>query len=265
MTPLGKRRFAFFSMFVYNNTMKKRFIILIVILLTIPLLVSAAGDDVLESGSTGSDIYAIQRRLSDLGYFNYRPTGKFSGVTTAAVRAFQQANGLPDDGQIGDDTLYLLFSQDAVRNGSNPEFSSPIGRAFTGNYTQKGELSSWEYIDTQFLVDDVIKITDYNTGSSFEVKRVGGENSAHVVTQSADDFDTYTYIFGGDTWEHRPVIAEINGVQYAASLFGMPTRTQTYNTSGMNGYTVLYFNNSKTDVLGISDEEHLVSITSIAS
>ncbi len=235
----------------------------LLILLLIPLLLSAApdGDSVLAQGATGSDIYSVQRRLRELGYLNYRPTGKFSDMTGIAVRTFQQVNGLPDDGQIGDETMQLLFSENAVRNTANPAFKKAVGRAYTGAITQKGELSAWETIDKKFAVGDVVSVLDYNTGETFNLKRIGGVNCAQVVTETAADYEKFTYVFGGDTWEHRTVLVTIAGVQYAASLFGMPTRTKTFNTSGMNGYTILYFNNSKTDVNSLSDEEHILAVT----
>lgn len=225
----------------------------------------AVNSEVIEHGETNSTIYEIQQRLIDLGYLNYRPTGKFSDITQAAVRKFQQSNELPADGQIGAQTLRALFSDDAVRATRNPAFKSAVGRAYTGTVSDKGILSSWETISTLFPVGTTAMVTDYNTGERFRMRRTGGTLDAEVTTETQEDHEKYEYVFGGYSWEHRPVLVELNGQTYAASLFGMPTGTGDAGTTGMRGHTFLYFNNSKSDLLGIADEEHTVAITGISA
>lgn len=226
---------------------------------------SSPTGEVIAHGETSSTIYRIQQRLIDLGYLNYRPTGKFSNITQAAVRRFQTANELPADGQIGAQTRNVLFSDDAVRAGANPQFKSAIGRAYTGTVTEKGTLSSWEAITERFPVGATATITDYNTGERFNVRRTGGTLDAEVVTETQEDHDKFEYVFGGYSWEHRPVLVNIGGRTYAASLFGMPTGDGDAGSTGMRGHTFLYFNNSKSDLLGIADEEHTVAITGISA
>ncbi len=247
--------------------MKKIVIFIVLILMTAPMLLSAASADSgsLKKGDTGSEVYAVQRKLNELGYLNYRPTGKFSDMTTEAVRKFQQLNELPATGEVNAATKQAMLANEAIRNSANAEFKKIIGRAYTGTNHSKGVLSAWENIDKMFPVGETVKITDYNTEIDFKVKRIGGKNSAQVVTVSQEDYDKYTEIFGGgETWEHRAVLVTINGTEYAASLFGTPTHTEPQSESGMNGYTILYFNNSKTDVHAIADEEHAVALTRIS-
>lgn len=228
------------------------------------VLTGGSPDDVIEHGETSSTIYGIQQRLIELGYLNYRATGKFSDITQAAVRRFQTANGIPADGQIGTQTRNMLFSEDAIRAGANPQFKSAVGRAYTGEVTEKGTLSSWEAIAERFPIGSTATITDYNTGERFAVRRTGGTLDAEVQTATQDDHDKFEYVFGGYSWEHRPVLVDIGGRTYAASLFGMPTGIGDAGTTGMRGHTFLYFNNSRSDLLGIADEEHTVAITTVA-
>lgn len=260
--------FDFSIEIVYNRNMKKKLLALfLAVLFCFPLLVSAASptDSIIKTGDTGSDVYALQRRLYELGYLNYRPTGKFSDMTASAVRKFQQLNGIDADGQIGQSTQQKLFSDNVVRNEANPQFKMVVGRAYTGEVKDKAELSAWEAINQAFPVGSVATVKDYNTGSVFHMKRTGGVNCAQVITETADDYDTYLYVFGGETWEHRSVFVTIGGTEYAASLFGMPTGTERLaGEDNMRGYTVLYFNNSKTDVNSLDDEEHVIAIERIA-
>lgn len=223
-------------------------------------------EEVIAQGETSSTIYMIQQRLIDLGYLNYRPTGKFSDITRAAVRRFQTENDIPADGQIGLQTRRALFADDAVRAGANPQFKSPIGRAYTGTVKEKGTLSTWENISEMFPVGATVTITDYNTGERFNMRRTGGVLDAEVVTETQEDHDTFEYVFGGGySWQHRPVLVDIGGSTYAASLFGMPTGIGDAGTTGMRGHTFLYFNNSRSDLLGLADEEHTVAITGISA
>ena len=249
-------------------SMKKRiFLCIIAIFLLVPLLIgtSSADSAVVKQGDTGSDVYAIQRRLNELGYLNYRPTGKFSDMTAQAVRQFQQINDIAPDGQVGRSTMQAIFSDTAKRNVINPEFKRIVGIPYSGEVTEKGALSAWETVDAIFRVGTKAQITDYNSGQTFGVTRVGGARCAQVVPETEEDYTVYSEVFRGETWEHRPVLVTINGVSYAASLFGQPTGTRAHNASGMLGYTILYFNNSRTDIFELADEEHILALTGIAA
>ena len=68
----------------------------------------------LHEGDSGEDVYNLQARLFELGYYNGRIDGRYSSETTAAVKAFQKANGLGADGIAGKGTLNKLNSAGAV-------------------------------------------------------------------------------------------------------------------------------------------------------
>jgi chitosanase len=56
----------------------------------------------------GDDVRALQERLKALGHPELEVDGVFGGQTDTAVRAFQNANGLTDDGIVGPVTASLL-------------------------------------------------------------------------------------------------------------------------------------------------------------
>ena len=69
-----------------------------------------AGDqyDTVYPGATGAVVVEIQECLVDYGVLD-AVTGNYDDNTTAAVKAFQAANGLKQDGICGSETLKVLF------------------------------------------------------------------------------------------------------------------------------------------------------------
>lgn len=62
----------------------------------------------LRRGSTGPEVTALQQRLTELGFDPNGIDGHFGPGTEAAVKAFQQANGLTADGIVGPVTRAAL-------------------------------------------------------------------------------------------------------------------------------------------------------------
>lgn len=62
-------------------------------------------------GRSGKDVYMLQMRLAELGYYKGTITGGYYGGTIEAVKAFQRDNGLEVDGAAGKKTQALLFAR----------------------------------------------------------------------------------------------------------------------------------------------------------
>lgn len=69
----------------------------------------------LKLGSKGSAVYSLQQRLKYLGYYSGSLDGDFGTSTENAVKAFQRRNGLTVDGKVGEETLAVMNSSNAVR------------------------------------------------------------------------------------------------------------------------------------------------------
>ena len=67
----------------------------------------------LSRGRSGEDVFMVQMRLRELGYYGGSVTGGYYGGTIAAVEAFQRDHGLKVDGAAGRETQSLLFSREA--------------------------------------------------------------------------------------------------------------------------------------------------------
>ena len=63
---------------------------------------------VLQRGSSGPDVQALQQKLKDLGFDPKGLDGNFGAGTKAAVIAFQQSKGLQADGAVGPATMAAL-------------------------------------------------------------------------------------------------------------------------------------------------------------
>lgn len=66
------------------------------------------------AGDTGLNVYALQRRLKQLGYFQGECSGNFGDMTQQAVLRFQRENGLEPSGAADPPTWVAIYSGAAV-------------------------------------------------------------------------------------------------------------------------------------------------------
>ena len=66
----------------------------------------------LKAGAEGEDVYYLQMKLKEMGYYHGTVTGGFYSGTKSAVQAFQSANGLKADGIAGSATLNKLYENE---------------------------------------------------------------------------------------------------------------------------------------------------------
>lgn len=84
------------------------------------------------------------------------------------------------------------------------------------------EVITWGSASKILARGSVATIEDVYTGKRFEIKRTFGTNHADVEALTAADTAVMKQIWGGFTWERRPVIVHIDGRRLAASMAGMP-------------------------------------------
>lgn len=66
-----------------------------------------------QNGSSGSEVWRVQRRLRQLKYL-YNPDGSYGSLSEYAVKYFQRKNGLPETGIADQATQEALFSDTAL-------------------------------------------------------------------------------------------------------------------------------------------------------
>ena len=64
----------------------------------------------LQEGSKGEDVFWLQMRLKELGFYHGTVTGSYRGGTVNAVKAYQKSIGLSADGVAGSQTLNRLYN-----------------------------------------------------------------------------------------------------------------------------------------------------------
>ena len=92
---------------------------------------SAKDDDSLRMGDSGSAVKNLQTKLKKLGYYNGTVDSTFGSGTYAAVRAFQQKNGLTADGVAGSETLKKLDS--AYKNADSDKDDDSLRKGAAGS------------------------------------------------------------------------------------------------------------------------------------
>jgi Putative peptidoglycan binding domain len=63
----------------------------------------------LAPGMVGERVHILQQTLKEFGYFTSMPSGQFDAQTQQAVKRFQRANQIGDDGRVGRRTLMILL------------------------------------------------------------------------------------------------------------------------------------------------------------
>lgn len=84
----------------------------------------------LSYGMRGQDVLELQQRLKDLGYYSDSASGNYLTNTRAAVRWFQEINGLSVDGIAGPVTLSRIYSASAIVAPTAPVATAPPSSTF---------------------------------------------------------------------------------------------------------------------------------------
>jgi len=197
---------------------------------------------VLRMGDEGSDVKALQKALSKLGYLKEKYiTGYYGNLTEQAVRNFQLRANLTADGVAGPATRGKLESSSAPRAAKVVEMD-------------------WFDSDVSAMVKKrggTAKIIDCETGVVINIRRVGGSNHMDVEPLKASDTAKLKELYGGTwSWERRAVVLVVDGKYIAASINGMPHGAEISTSNGFDGQFCLHTTNSRTHGTDRVDGDH---------
>lgn len=256
----------------YKEENMKRILILtlciISFLLFLPKFVYAEGEQtvILKVGSSGDEVINLQMRLRDLGYYNYKITGFYGGVTQESVGVFQQSNKLQVDGTVGQETSNFLYSNQAKRHPVVAEGKQGKGMISRGGSTKIGQMLDWfKTVNGMFPKGSAVTVIDFETGVSYRMIRVGGSNHADVEPATKTDCKKLLESFGDSwSWERRAVLVKFGSTFIAGSINGLPHGYETIPNNDMNGQVCIHFLNSRTHIHDAKDPDHQAMVRKAA-
>jgi hypothetical protein len=183
----------------------------------------------------------------------------------------------PNNSTKQDSTKNIIASRGVAPTPPKNSTEKPIVSDTT---IPKTELLDW-WKEAQFIFarDSIATVKDVYTGKTFKVKRTMGTNHADSEALTLKDTETIKSIWGGFSWDRRPVHVYINGRVLAASMSAMPhagldsapayayvnNRSDGYGSgenldviknNGMDGHFDIHFLNSTRHKDGKIDPEH---------
>lgn len=178
------------------------------------------------------------------------------------------------------------------RGGSIPKITdkSKTSKSTSSNkntYSSKIEILDWKIAKNVFSINTIAEVTDVYTKKTFKVKRTMGTNHADSEALTKEDTEIIKSIWGGFSWERRPVILNIKGRRIAASMSAMPhagidsapaykiinNRSDGYGRgqnldvikgNGMDGHFDIHFLNSTRHKDGKKDPQHQAAVLKAA-
>lgn len=271
------------------------------VFLSLPQQAAGVGS-VLRSGSTGPDVVLAQHMLYQLGFLMDAPDGVFGPTTLQAVRRFQQERGLAADGVIGaktwealhralderktvvhvvqpNETIWalarryqvpqdLLVQANGLKNPSliraGDELIIPAATPAASQPHPGVELLPWDEAKELYAHGKVVRVIDVRTGKSFRVRRYYGTNHADSEPLTHEDTQVMREVFGGWSWERRPIIVEVDGRRIAASMNGMPHGSGSIADNGFPGHFCIHFLGSRTHQSNRIDPAHQTAVLEAA-
>lgn len=170
-------------------------------------------------GDAGDTVRAMQERLKILGYYNGNVDGDFGGGTQEAVRLFQSQNSLNVDGVAAEQTLSLLYSDDARQAAVTP---TPDPSAMPSLVNKKYPVSSDDRPGDLVLLRNVLPSSlVYVKGSEIE-----GDRTAVAALQTMLEAATADGVTG---WQ---ISAGYRSYNYQQTLFDR--QVKQYQAEGMS-------------------------------
>ena len=185
-------------------------------------------EPVIRSGSMGEAVTKLQTRLLELGYYTGTVDGLTGPGTKAAVKKFQQQNGLDADGVCGPATAAVLFSEEAKAVQQTP---APDPDAIPGVMANGYPIlvNDDHHIPEDYEFKYLVNMKDYCDSNLVKIKGsdIQGEKFAvdalMVLLQAAKDA-------GHTGWQ---VNAGYRSIQYQQELFD--NKVYAYRQEGMTG------------------------------
>ena len=215
------------------------------------------------NGLTGDAIYVDQVLNIPSASKSTTPTPSSSGSTSKAVKSwpsttytvkagdtvttiahkFNTTNAAIMKYNYMDKGQWLNAGEKIAINGYAPR-NYAVTPGESSSAKRVGKLVDW-FLDGKYLIkrNDVFVVTDVETGLQIRFKMMGGMNHADVEPLSSAETAKMKTLFPTWVWAPRPVVIFHKGINFAASLSGMPHSFDTVDND-VEGHFDLYLYNS---------------------
>ena len=213
---------------------------------------------VIRRGMTGQRVVLLQTALKRLKYYTGRLDGKFGANTETAVRKFQKARKLTQDGIAGKRTLQALekilarTQKPAVTPTSiptptptptpmpAPESGEPVSIPSIG---QVRLLHWYNDIKPTLRTKQTILLVDPATGIHWTLQLYSLGRHADAEPLTAEDTARMVRAFGGkNTWNQQAVYVRLpSGVWTVGSTHDMPHMSGSIKDNNFNGHLCVHF------------------------
>lgn len=108
------------------------------------------------------------------------------------------------------------------------------------------EMLEWSVVRNILPKNTPVTAIDVRTGRRFQFVSFSHGRHADIIPATREDTEILRQIFGGWTWNPRPVVILIGERTIAASINGMPHGGTPNPNNGMNGHICMHFVGSST-------------------
>lgn len=180
-------------------------------------------------------------------------------VATGSTKGYMKKSDISDSPVANNNKNYT--------DGANKS-NGPVGGSTVAPATGTAKEMDWWSSDIQkiFSRGTVCQVTDVETGISWREKRFGGMNHADCQPLTAADTAALKNAYGGVwSWDRHAVFVTIDGVNYAASINGMPHGGQSIKDNNFEGHHCIHFTNSRCHFNDKVDSAHQKAIKKAAA
>ncbi|ADI02383.1 Peptidoglycan-binding lysin domain protein [Syntrophothermus lipocalidus DSM 12680] len=165
-------------------------------------------------------------------------------LSEIAVRYKTTVKAIKDANKLSSDLIKVGQKLVIPSGGSTP--TVPSTSTTPSRQGRFGELVPWSEAQKIFKVGMIATITDFDTGLTYQVKRLGGSNHADVEPLTAADTAKMKQAYHGEwSWERHAILVTVAGRTIAASQNGMPHGTSTIDNN-FPGHFCIHFLGSMT-------------------
>ena len=161
--------------------------------------------------------------------------GRWFGTTVSAIK---ETNQLRSERLMPGQPLFIPVNSSTGVSVKPPQYEQVDGY---------GKLLDWKWARWYYPPGTNATVIDFYTGKKFDVVRLGGSNHADSEPRTAQATAVMGSIVGWYwSWQARPILLEVEGKVFAASMNTMPHGVQFIGDNNFPGHFCIYFYNSRT-------------------